>query len=864
MGPKKNRRTPDEPWKQEPPTPTPTPAPASWQKPRGMPKRGVAKTVEDAVTEPEQKLGEPLQPSQPCPPSPSAFASEPAPTSTRVMSTRSAAGGSSNNKKARAEAVVAVPVANREVTETVKIMRKAFSVSDAHVFAYIDEHALTEYVPLDATAFPDDKTAPSVERLLNMWNSWTFKLRNTVLYGNTHVNGVAFPTFPQIYALKKINDFIGRHFALLPPVESSLLQPADQEAEMIAASGHLTVADVKTYIDSNYFDTDEVGSREDCTDAVLLIVLMANGMDYSVTWTAFRGRVGMLPVKARFIENPRVFIHTKSSHPECTDVSDAWITKLCAVAHTVCGVKAGWACQFYGMHAYMDAAYEYYEAMRRGGVASGDDVSAVHLVKQLGIKPTPIIITMEASFSEIRLPADKHFFEFEWMFVSAFILTKSSAGRRLEFIKGMKDGERPWAEVMLPKHTFAHVHGRAREEDDNSDLQWLQGCSEKGKAALDLRWPLSQSREGGKHHVAGKCAVYDGVEFGMCAYAPTEQTAFTSRVTRLEPQSVLETMDRELKPGTPNDDRLENAFAAASVLMHMGVNDVFTFEDCKARRALKEVLVKCMPHSYVLACTSAMDASFLTHASTSLWSWLFKRVSEDRVSLRTCMAYACEAAATHPEFEQLALYSAYVRIVKLPSPGAGRSAGAAEKRKTTTDDKCVLFSGLSDCDEPIFDEADDSTIGRMSLEYADMEVWTTAAACILSPHLYHRFRSFSNAIQSKAIVYHLLMRGDWENLACSEAFRAALHGGASKTTTASEAAPSSVLPEAEALVCEGVAVFVDADDAMTEVAKKVVDSTCTSSVAETNAKLFTVHPCTIVETIIHAFANRVRFGCTTP
>lgn len=664
----------------------------------------------------------------------------------------------------------------------------AFSVPEDVARQYVTSYSVRDFYGRTAPPAQEDSDA-----VPDMWNSWAFPFRNKMLYGKLTIAGLSLPTRKEMLTIRPVMDFLQSRF---------LESPQSQ----------LEVTDVATYVRTQL-------RNDSCTDAVLLIALWKLGAHDHTRWIHGTS-VTSLPVRLQFIDNPRVFDSAISTHPTVT-CTPSWLQRLCATAHTFYEASkrnGTWRCQFTGMETVVEAAFQYFNTVRafvgRGGLVedstAGDIFRSCRPLKEKGV----VDIT-DASFSVMRLTVEEYTNDFSWMFAAAYALAHSSIDGRVELVRKVVNTTRSWANVAVPTVPFTYG---SDVDSSHEPSNMIEASCSVGFDALE--WLL---RDDARVWVTirNRGAYYKELEFDSTRFAPLQVTDFMSRISHVELHGVFDALDQAV-----DEKNEDTAFVTASILLNLDVNSVYSFVDCKPRKQLRDLLTETLHDCPHVTCTHSNEVSFLSHASTSLWWWLFDQSSSH--DMRRTMALVCELSTRYPDLEQLALWAAFVRCVGTWRP---LSRMVADVSCDPVVGKLAGISGSAPIMEPI-PEQDVCTINTL---FRTEEVYARAYAALGTD----QFLLYPKSTQQRAVVERLLLMGDWKSPECADAMFSVLYG--------------SKLP---LNVTIDPVLYHNLHTAFV----RVINSTRHMSVLDANAVLAYIYIPRIIETIVQRFGNRVQWN----
>lgn len=655
------------------------------------------------------------------------------------------------------------------------------------------------------------------EELMDMWNSWAFPFRQKSLYGKLGIHGLSLPTKKEILAMHAISAFISSRF-------------------VAATHSNTSFTDIATYVRAQC--GPDIWTV--CTDAVLIIVLWKLQFHDPKRWLHM-SQISDLPIRARFIDNPYVFEKTISTHADCT-VSISWVHKLCATAFTffeVGGRSAKWRVQFTGMETYLPAAFSYFVATR-AHPDNTERASAKDVFKALQIASLPPIQDItDASYAEMRLGISEYTNDFTWLFACAHALAIGSVDARIDAIRHqvLVDNS-SWDTIQIASPSVVlESKSPTFSTVVPSGIANMFCATAEPHALCAMQWLLEdENRMWIK--VKNRGAYYKDLDFDTTRFAPLEETQFMSNISHVELHGAFDALDAAF-----SDNNADAAFVVASVLLNMDVNAVFAFIDCPPRKQLRDVLAKYLRPCPHVTCTHVNDTSFLSHASSALWWWLFTQCSAFSEKSRLTMAYICEIASRYPDLEQLSLWSAFVRALDANKMFHAHAVSLADM--SSDDPSAGKLVGV--CRKtPVYEPISEDNICSANTLFRSHEAGMRAHAALANPSTYVLFSAMSKSIQQRAILERILLRGDWENADCVNCIHAILYGGSS-----AEDDPGVPVDAASstASIYQG----------MEHVVVQVVDKTASMPVLQTNAVLTYLHPVQIVESLIERFSNRVQW-----
>ena len=757
--------------------------------------------------------------------------------------------------------------------------------------------------------FCDDITEER-EELLNIW-SFVF---GDTLYGSiiASLHGGASAAVDStccdvknISDLKTISDFFKAHFYLLPRGAEAV-----EEEVRNGQSAHFP-----TFLCVLEYVRDRLRLRVDNFELLVAIVIWHYRLDFK-RWrirndqpepvvATGKSRASVTPVVKQFtplsLSSLLVSVEfvdktntlEEASFPETTDASEEWLRAICQAAETVncfkrreCGSAAAvnaWECQFTGMTACLSQARAYFKDVTTtcGADAWGKGVLTAKEVYSLyaGASEEAVDFT-DASISGARLSIAAYKNNFTWMFVAAAVVAVmeigacdgEEGGGMLKAVGLVLDGGgKCWEDVRIPRGMAVETvsaEGCLDEDDVPEGVSIIRACTSDTAPLMALQALLYKNKDATVEATMlstwtctyGPWVADENVFFEESPFAPPE-TVFASKTKHVG--SVLRALN-ELFVADPTPGVIR-ATVTASALLQMEVNGMFNFGGCVLRSSLAAALRKNLADCPFASCYYVMEGSFVTHASSALWAWMFSRL-ERTGAMGGCgpqmMALACQACVQYPELEQLALWSCFVRLCRKPSvpvllPVMRRNGGEPTPSSLLGKLSCVLATNTAcratfekfSCDEDVYDA---------HIAYLQTQTQDRAAAALSTPcgvseaHV----RSIGHASYRIAVIERLLLRADWqgeEEEAAVRAMKCALFSSDEDLETLICCKKKTKPRAGLGLLAPHVGFEEDtlALACYIETLTAAVDATACGTVRQANAVLHYLRPVKLLETIIN-------------
>ena len=559
-----------------------------------------------------------------------------------------------------------------------------------------------------------------------------------------------------------------------------------------------------------------------CVYLELLVAIVVWSEHASAFEACLGGSLYSLRVAVAFVDHSNALGDAVLMLPNA-NVPEQWVKALCEAACTASAVKrrdgycsTAWRCQFAGMGNVLEAAYGYFKAL----AAAQPDVQGItataraHEVLELarpvgtleaGSESCGIDIT-EASVNGARLPVSEYQNDFSWMFVAAAVL----AGPALRFQGSVIDAIEAlfllnndiveacaWGSLCIPVTSAFLSSPLSKLPEETAGVAARESlCMPAPGKPLPVSmlpaepvggsgtvaeetppWPLAALQllifkdASVRYHAVFKCRFgkkHDSFLFESSGFSPPD-TPFGASTRQLS--GVLPALNC-LAASSGGLDVI-SATVTASILLHAEVNDMFTFADKALRNTLKDTLKAQLADFPGASCHYAFEGSFLTHASTALWAWMLdgytRRQFEtcDNTSLRM-MALACQASVQHPDLEQLAAWTALVRLCSNPVTSVpvllSRSSGGGATLPALGTPAGKL--ALADAETPLvalftaFGNEEDMHLAKV--RYAQTISFVKAAACLARRSVTLRqLENIGHAAFRRALVERVLLRGQW-------------------------------------------------------------------------------------------------------
>ena len=623
------------------------------------------------------------------------------------------------------------------------------------------------------------------------------------------------------------------------------------------------------------------GAACTCTYLELLVVITAwdnqlVGLEPYIGGSLAGARVAVEFVNKTDALGDAVFPYFTAS--DGVNVPKKWAQTLCETAFTASTVKKrdgydNWRCQFANMGPWLAPAHQYFRtliARGHGHALQDKNVFARQVFAEASNQQHrgEGLDVLEASLSGARLPIAEYANDFSWMFTAAAILARCTGASRdsildaAEAVLGDKNADASsWGCVFIPEADFAV----ASETTASVVVRTDETKEEYGKCES---WPLLALQQ-----LILKDATVRYRAPIRCRFDKKNCDFMFERSDFLPPATPFGAGTCQLGGVLPALTRLAasggldvvSATVTASILLHQEVNDMFTFADTPLRSEFKDRLKQSLGDCLGCSCFHLHEGSFLTHASSALWAWMFERTVSypeatlERTSLRM-MALACQASVQYPELEQLALWTALVRLcdvdTKLPEL-------LPRDREPRACHEPVLFGKLSLAlaRDPLSASPDafksEEDVHMAHVQYVQAEACIRASAC-LSRHAVtlKKLRVLGHRAFRRALVERAFLHGNWAGHEGSErALKCALFG-------TDDALEAFLVPARDGEHARGharVAPHIDAADDRRlshylSLIKHAVDNTRTCSCRQVNATLFYLQPQKHLETIIENIA----------